>query len=80
MTAADQAGRWVAALRLGTRRTQQQLAEELTAHLGKHVAALTVTRIENNKRPTSVDEIAALAAIFGVDVGLMFTSPPKEKP
>lgn len=48
--------------------SQAELAKRLAAALRKdRIDPTTITRMESGKRPTTVDELAALAQIFDVD-------------
>lgn len=46
--------------------TQQGLAEAVSLELGTEIKSITVLRIEKGQRPTSVDELGALAAVLEV--------------
>lgn len=46
--------------------TQQGLAEAVSLELGAEIRSITVLRIEKGLRPTSVDELGALAAVLEV--------------
>ncbi|MDO3315703.1 Helix-turn-helix domain [Mycobacteroides abscessus subsp. abscessus] len=49
--------------------SQAELATRLATQLGKNsVDPTTITRLESGKRPTTVDELVALAQILDVDV------------
>ncbi|SHP01296.1 putative DNA binding protein [Mycobacteroides abscessus subsp. abscessus] len=49
--------------------SQAELATRLAAQLGKtSIDPTTITRLESGKRPTTVDELVALAQILDVDV------------
>ncbi|WP_308126449.1 helix-turn-helix domain-containing protein [Rhodococcoides corynebacterioides] len=48
--------------------SQAELASRLAAAMGKdRMDPTTITRMESGKRPTTVDEIAALATVFEID-------------
>lgn len=48
--------------------TQADLASEMSARLGRDIRPLTVTRLEGGKRPITVDELIAAAAVLRVTV------------
>lgn len=48
--------------------TQAQLAESVSASLGRTVPSLAITRTERALRPVPFDEVAALAAILELSV------------
>lgn len=49
--------------------SQAELATRLATQLGKNsIDPTTITRLESGKRPTTVDELVALAQILDVDV------------
>jgi transcriptional regulator with XRE-family HTH domain len=53
--------------------TQETLAQRMTAY-GWAMHQTTLAKLESGNRPTSVGELAALAAIFEVDLPVMFES------
>ena len=60
-------GHNVAAHRRSRGLSQAELATRLAEVLGKKkIDPTTITRLESGKRPTTVDELSALADIFGV--------------
>lgn len=69
-------GRRVKELRSARGWTQGDLAQRLTA-AGYQMHQSTVAKMESGVRPTNVGEIAALAAIFGVPIGHVFSSDPE---
>lgn len=65
-TTRELVGQRVSELRKRAGWTQAELAEKTAERLGKDMSTLTVTRIESGSRPTSVDELVALAEVFSV--------------
>lgn len=59
-------GQRVAALRASAGLLQPQLAEKMAARLGKSYNATLISRLEKGQRPLTVNELIALADIFGV--------------
>ena len=56
--------------------SQAQLAKRLAERLGKKsVDPTTITRLESGKRPTTIDELAALADVFEVDIPTLLRPP-----
>lgn len=79
MSANAEVGQRVAGLRKAAGWTQGQLAERLSAVLGKPIEPLTVTRMEGDKRPIVVAELVALADVFGIKASeLLPASTPRE--
>lgn len=66
-------GRRVRELRSARGWTQGDLAERMTV-AGYQMHQSTVAKLENGSRPTNVGEIAALAAIFGMPIGHVFSN------
>jgi transcriptional regulator with XRE-family HTH domain len=64
-------GARVRELRAVRKWTQEALAERMTA-MGLPMHQTTVAKLESGSRPTSVAEVASLAAIFGVDMSELF--------
>ncbi|MFT8180070.1 Putative regulator or DNA-binding protein [Mycobacteroides abscessus subsp. abscessus] len=57
--------------------SQAELANRLAAQIGKSsVDPTTITRLEAGKRPTTVDELVALAQILDVDVAALLHPGP----
>lgn len=52
--------------------TQDDLAKRMTS-AGYQMHQTTVAKMESGARPTSVGEVAALAAIFGMPIGSVFS-------
>ncbi|WBP93869.1 helix-turn-helix transcriptional regulator [Mycolicibacterium neoaurum] len=61
-----QVGERIAAARAALKMTQAELAHGMSERMGKEVRPLTVTRLENGKRPIVVDELKAAAAALQV--------------
>lgn len=59
-------GQRVATLRANAGLLQPQLAEKMEARLGKSYNATLISRLEKGQRPLTVNELIALADIFGV--------------
>lgn len=79
VSANAEVGQRVAGLRKAAGWTQGQLAERLSAVLGKPIEPLTVTRMEGDKRPIVVAELVALADVFGIKASeLLPASTPRE--
>jgi transcriptional regulator with XRE-family HTH domain len=80
MTPNERVGCNVARLRARAGLSQADLARELATQLGKdRIDPTTITRLEQGKRPTTVDELVALGDILGDSVeGLVFG--PNEQP
>ena len=57
--------------------TQGDLAQRLTA-AGYPMHQTTVAKMEGGSRPTNVGEVAALAAIFGIPIGSVFSEVEDE--
>lgn len=53
--------------------TQGELAKRMTS-AGYPMHQTTVAKMESGSRPTNVGEVAALAAIFGVPIGSVFSA------
>lgn len=67
-------GRNVALRRQAMGLSQADLANQLAAYLGKdRIDPTTVTRLESGKRPTTVDELAALSKILDTDAQTLLT-------
>lgn len=72
-------GRVVAAnvrnLRAARRMTRDELVERLT-RLGRPIPLLGIARIEKLERRVDVDDLAALAEVFGVTTGQLLEPAP----
>ncbi|AUN40930.1 helix-turn-helix domain-containing protein [Tsukamurella tyrosinosolvens] len=68
MQANTAVGKNISGLRIARGISQASLARRLGAALGKNVDPATITRMESGKRPTTVDEIAAVADILEIPV------------
>lgn len=71
-------GRRVKDLRTARGWTQDDLARHLAA-AGYTMHQTTVAKMESGVRPTDVGEIAAIAAIFGIQPAALFEDLPKEQ-
>ncbi|MDO3245847.1 helix-turn-helix transcriptional regulator [Mycobacteroides abscessus subsp. abscessus] len=70
-------GRNTAELRGQKGLSQAELATKLAARIGKSsIDPTTITRLESGKRPTTVDELVALAQILEVDVDALLHPGP----
>ncbi|WP_158564199.1 helix-turn-helix domain-containing protein [Jiangella anatolica] len=67
-------GRTVRQLREAHEWTQEQLANRMST-AGYPMHQVTVGKLETGRRPTSVGEVVALAAIFEVDPGELIRFP-----
>lgn len=56
--------------------TQAELAKQLSRLLNREVRPLVVTRIESGKRPTPLDELAALAQVLNLELDPLLNPAP----
>ncbi|MFH9941337.1 multiprotein-bridging factor 1 family protein [Streptomyces murinus] len=56
--------------------TQAELAQQLSQLLNREVRPLVVTRIESGKRPTPLDELAALARLLNLELDPLLNPAP----
>lgn len=75
---AERFGSRIRSLRQSQGWTQGDLAKRMTS-AGYPMHQTTVAKIENATRPTSVEEMFALSAIFGLSVDDFFRATPQQK-
>lgn len=70
-----QLGRTIKALRESQGWNQTELANRLATQMGKAVDPTTITRMERGTRPTTVDELFALGAVFSMEPNRLLEGP-----